>query len=57
MSSVTVVKINKLKSTFKNVVKSDQVKKRDLFEYRTLNLGSYKMFFTVENNELVYKFI
>ena len=26
-------------------------------KYRTLSLGSYKMFFTVENNQLVYKFI
>lgn len=27
------------------------------FKYRTLNLGSVKMFFTIENDELVYKFI
>jgi hypothetical protein len=26
-------------------------------KYRTLDLGSYKMFFTYENNQLVYKFI
>ncbi len=27
------------------------------FKYRTLNLGSYKMFFTIENQKLIYKFI
>lgn len=27
------------------------------FKYRTLDIGTYKMFFTFENSELVYKFI
>ncbi len=45
----------------KEASRSDQdlkskVKKLN-FNYRTLNLGSLKMFFTIENNELVYKFI
>lgn len=35
----------------------DHSLKKQNFSYRTLNLGSLKMFFTIENNRLVYKFI
>lgn len=57
MSSVKTIKINKLDSSAKQTMKYNHQKQKDLFKYRTLNLGSYKMFFTLENNELIYKFI
>jgi hypothetical protein len=57
MSSSKVIKINSLNSTAKNSFDGKSQKTEKIFRYRTLNLGSYKLFFTVENNELIYKFI
>lgn len=52
-------KLKLVTSNIKNVkaeLKNPGKQTRSSFNYRTLNLGSYKMFFTLENDKLVYKF-
>ncbi len=50
------VSLNSLEDQLRNLPHNNQDIK-NFYKYRTLSLGSYKMFFKIENNELVYKFL